>query len=123
MLKILVAEDEIRLCEIYQKFLTNAGYYVEIVNDANQTLEKLYYSNDFDLLITDLNMPIWDASYSLLELQNKPEKMKIIVISGFLENSDFEDILAMNKNIIATFKKPIDINELLNFLKTNFPNK
>lgn len=55
-MKILVVEDEQRIAQFLKKGLTEKGYTVEAVADADAALERLETS-PFDLIILDLLLP------------------------------------------------------------------
>ncbi len=54
--RILVVDDSITVREVERKLLQSAGYQVEVAVDGVDGLNALY-RGDFDLLITDVDMP------------------------------------------------------------------
>ena len=57
MLKILIAEDDRELRQLFSHVLTKNGYAVKGVSNGNEALDAM--DNDyFDLIITDIMMPI-----------------------------------------------------------------
>jgi len=115
---ILVAEDEEKLAEFYVKFLTKNGYNVEVVRNANETLERLHKGDKkFDLLITDMNMPEWDGACSVIGAGVIDKDLKIIIVSGYLHNPDYEFVMNVASNISAVIPKPFDPDVLLQEIK------
>ena len=117
MKKILVAEDNIQLGVFYKKFLSSNGYDVDVVSNANEALEKLHYEPGFDLFITDLDMPKWDGNYSLIGANVENKNLKIIIISGFIDNPKYAFSASISDNIIARLNKPFEPDELLEIIK------
>ncbi|PWU03724.1 MAG: DNA-binding response regulator [Candidatus Melainabacteria bacterium] len=56
MAKILIIEDDHRLCELMQDWLRAEGYLVEFATDGSDGLEKLQFYK-YDLIILDWNLP------------------------------------------------------------------
>ncbi|MEW5900291.1 MAG: response regulator [Acidobacteriota bacterium] len=54
--KLLLVEDERNLCLLYKEELTEAGYRVTAVTDADAALAMIK-KHSFDLIITDIRMP------------------------------------------------------------------
>lgn len=56
MIKILIVEDEQRVAELLQRGLEESGYQAIIAFDGHMGL-RLFKSNSFDLLISDVILP------------------------------------------------------------------
>ena len=60
MFKILIAEDDRELRQLFQHVLVKNGYMVKGVSDGKEALEAM--ENDyFDLIISDIMMPEMDG--------------------------------------------------------------
>jgi CheY-like chemotaxis protein len=80
---ILVVDDSRPTREIMRDILTSEGYLVDIAADGAEAL-KAAKSKNYDLLCTDINMPVMDG-FMLTENIKKNEElsgMPIIVISS-----------------------------------------
>jgi CheY-like chemotaxis protein len=78
---ILVVDDESELREIIRHVLTSAGHRViEAANGAEGI--KLFASEHFDIVITDVIMPQKDGMQVISELRKKIPGLKIIAMSG-----------------------------------------
>ncbi|MBP7653181.1 response regulator [Candidatus Dependentiae bacterium] len=117
MKKILVAEDNVQLGIFYKKFLNSYGYSVDVVSNASEALEKLHYDKDYVLFITDLDMPKWDGNYSLIGANVENKDIKIIIISGYLDNPKFAFTTSLSDNIVARLNKPFEPEELIEIIK------
>lgn len=87
-MKILLVDD--RDHELYQLALKEAGYDIHGVSSAREGLKWLE-SNDVDIVITDLGMPVMDGLTFIENLA--PNKHRILVLSGYFVNGMVEQIL------------------------------
>jgi len=117
MKNILVAEDEEKLAEFYYKHLTYAGYAVDVVGNANETLEMLNKGKKYDLLISDMNMPEWDGTCSVIGASVIDKELKIIIVSGYLDNPEYQFVSTIASNVVAVIKKPFDPDFLIDTIK------
>jgi DNA-binding response OmpR family regulator len=69
--RILIAEDDLFLQQIYQRSLTEAGYEVDLASDGKQALEKLK-ADHIDLVLIDLKMPVMSGEELILSLKKDP---------------------------------------------------
>ena len=77
-LRLLVVEDEKKLCDMIAKSLHLAGYEVDICNDGEQALEMIY-AELYDLIVLDLNLPGVDGMEILRELRKENEETKVLI--------------------------------------------
>ena len=105
--KILVVDDEKVIRDITQAFLMLNGYEVDTAENGKEALDKLL-TNNFDVVITDLKMPLMGG----MELLEKISKIKsnavTIVLTGCSVNQpDF------SKKPFAHLRKPFSHNQLI----------
>jgi DNA-binding response OmpR family regulator len=81
MAKILIAENELALREFVARGLEQRRHKVTMAHDGSEALEHLKKSK-FDLLLTDIDMPIMDGIALSLMVGKEHPKMKIIIMSG-----------------------------------------
>ncbi len=117
MKRILISEDEKILALNYKKYLEAHGFYVEISSNANEALEKIHLGAQFDLIITDLNMPKWDGSYIISGIYSQQKNLKVIVVTGFADDSDYLKSISEFPNVLAVLNKPVEFEELLKIVK------
>lgn len=90
-MKILVAEDEKILIEIYSSFLKKAGHEVMIATDGDQAIFRMKEDKP-DLILLDLKMPKKDG-FEVLEaraMDEEAKKIPVIVLSGLSEERDIQ---------------------------------
>ena len=66
-MRLLIVEDEKKLCDMIAKSLHQAGYEVDTCNDGEQALDMIY-AEQYDLIVLDLNLPGLDGMEILREL-------------------------------------------------------
>jgi len=54
--KILVVDDDVRLRELLQRYLTEQGYTIKVASDAKE-MDAVLASEPIDLLVLDLMLP------------------------------------------------------------------
>lgn len=81
MQNILVIDDDKLMCMALAKILTSAGYNVSQAHDGYEGL-RLYRSQHFDLIITDLIMPDKEGIQIIRELRKENNKVRIIAMSA-----------------------------------------
>ncbi|TCL69748.1 response regulator [Rhizobium sp. BK251] len=110
--RILTVDDSASIRLTTNVALSNAGYEVtEAVNGA-EGLDKAK-SGHFDLIVTDLNMPIMDGLTMIEELRKSPAHMGVPII--FLTTESDNDLKARAKAAGATgwLTKPFDPENLV----------
>jgi CheY-like chemotaxis protein len=87
--RILVAEDDLFLRELYTDILTGEGYKVDSAIDGEDTLNKMKIGG-YDLVLLDIIMPKMDGLTVMKQMQNATPKApnKSVV---FLTNLDKDE--------------------------------
>ena len=110
MLKILIAEDDRELRQLFSHVLTKNGYAVKGVSNGKEALDAL--DNDyFDLIITDIMMPIMDGYNLVQQLRDTGNITPVLMITA---KDAFDD---MNQGFVSGtddyMVKPVNVNEML----------
>ena len=110
MFKILLAEDDRELRQLFQHVLTKNGYTAVGVSNGLEALEALE-GGYFDLLISDIMMPKMDGYTLVRTIRDEGMNMPVLMITakdafddmrmGFLSGSD--DYMV----------KPVNVNEMV----------
>lgn len=109
MEKILIVEDDEKLRNELEIFLTNNGYKVEILKEFDNTLENIILMNP-DLLLLDINLPGADGEFICKELRKKSNIPIIIVTS---RDNEIDELLCINNGADHYITKPFNIHILL----------
>ena len=122
MQKILIVEDEKSISNILENILSDEIQGSEItIAENGLDAYKLIEKNDFDLIFSDIKMPILSGSELLSQsLSIKPESV-FLMISG---HADIDTAVSCLKNGAYDFiSKPIDINRLITSVKNALEKK
>ncbi len=116
--KVLVAEDSSVIINLTKNVLMFEKYHITAVKNGKQVLDRLE-SEDFDLILMDINMPIMDGiectkAIRLLE-DKKKAKIPIIAITGNYKNYTLDDFKKAGLNDYV--QKPLDYDHLLATVK------
>jgi nitrogen-specific signal transduction histidine kinase/CheY-like chemotaxis protein len=109
--RILFVDDEESLCALCVKGLERLNYAVTSFSDAGKALEQFRTRpEDWDLVITDLNMPgISGVTFASEILQVRPN-MLILLATGYSANWTLEKVRAMG--ILGIVQKPMSYSIL-----------
>ena len=112
MLKLVIADDEIKTLEGISECLKWSDFDMEIVGQARNGASALQLVRSLmpDILMTDIKMPKMDGIQLSMTLREEFPKLKIIFITGY---SDLEYIKSAFKyEVIDYILKPVDPEEL-----------
>jgi signal transduction histidine kinase/DNA-binding response OmpR family regulator len=107
--KILIIDDEPRMVDSLKALLTIEGYKVIGEYDPMQAMKRLEES-DFDLIITDIKMPVHDGIDILTRAHAKDPFMGVILITGYASLDSAR--LAIDKGAFGYLTKPLEMDEL-----------
>ncbi|MDH4222807.1 MAG: response regulator [candidate division Zixibacteria bacterium] len=112
--KVLIADAEMRMCESLSALLNNSGYEVETACDGERAL-SLINQNNFDLVITDINLPKVNGLELLRRIKSIDKEAMVIIMSGF---GSLDTALQVIENgAYYYFLKPIDFKNLERVVK------
>lgn len=83
MARILIAEDEQPVRELLARALTMDGHEVEAEPDGAAALDQLSGGKQFDLLLTDIRMPIMDGIALALAAARDHPDLAIVLMTGY----------------------------------------
>ena len=89
MARILIAEDEEALRALCARGLTTDGHEVLSACDGSEALEMLTREQGrFDLLLTDVRMPIMDGIALALSTARDFPKLTILMMTGYADQRE-----------------------------------
>ena len=110
MLKILIAEDDCELRQLFFRVLTKNGYTVRGVVNGREALEALdqeYY----DLIISDIMMPEMDGYELVHQLRESGSTVPVLMITA---KDAFDDMrLGFLSGTDDYMVKPVNVNEMV----------
>ena len=108
-MRLLVVEDEKKLCDTIAKTLYQAGYEVDTCYDGDEALDYILAEN-YDLIVLDLNLPGTDGMDILKELRKENEETKVLILSARSQIVDKVEGLDAGAN--DYMEKPFHLQEL-----------
>ena len=108
-MRLLIVEDEKQICDMVAKGLYDAGYEVDTCYDGEEALECIL-SEEYDLIVLDLNLPGVDGMEILKELRQQNEETKVIILSARGQIADKVEGLDAGANDYLS--KPFHLAEL-----------
>lgn len=109
-LNILLAEDDESFGNILRDYLSINGYAVELCRDGQQAQEK-FLQNDYDLVVTDVMMPVKDGFSFVNDLRKINKLVPVIYLTA---RNQKEDIIRGYKSGADDYiTKPFDSEVLL----------
>lgn len=81
-LRILLVEDKPLVREVIREHLLRQGHHVETAADGKQGLDR-FLAGRYDLVITDLAMPVMSGEQLAMEIKRIAPNKPIILLTGF----------------------------------------
>ena len=111
MSRILIAEDEEALCAMCARALTMDGHEVKTAADGSEALDVLTREEGhFDLLLTDVRMPIMDGIALALNVARDFPNMTILLMTGYADQR--ERASGLDAIIHDVITKPFSVTTL-----------
>ncbi len=110
MARILIVEDEEAVREFVSRVLTMHGHSVLIANDGAAAVE-LMTNHHFDLLLSDIAMPMMDGISLALKVRSERPHIPILLMTGFADERQRAHNLSLLIEGLLT--KPFNMEQLL----------
>ncbi|HEX5637573.1 MAG TPA: response regulator [Gammaproteobacteria bacterium] len=122
MKKILIIDDEELIRLTIEDVLINAGYTVGTADNGEQGYQ-MQLTTGYDLVITDILMPVKEGIQTIKALRLKWPHLPIIAISGGgkIRNADYLDT-AKQVGANAVLAKPFTEEDILGVVRACFLN-
>ena len=109
-LSVLYVEDEDMVREEVSRFLRRRFARVDEAKNGAEGLE-LFEKNVYDIVITDIKMPVMDGLSMAERIRNLRDGMPIVIVTAFTDTDYF--IKAIELGVDGYVKKPIDTEQLI----------
>lgn len=110
MARILVVEDEESVRDFVNRVLTMHGHSVLIASDGAEAVD-LMGSHHFDLLLSDIAMPMMDGISLALKVRATRPHVPILLMTGFADERQRAHNLSLLIEGLIT--KPFNMDQLL----------
>ena len=111
MARILIAEDEEPLRTLIKRALAEEGHLVVATADGSEALDVLQSeAGRFDLLLTDIKMPMMDGIALALAVARDFPKLPILLMTGYADQR--ERVAGLEALICDVISKPFALAEI-----------
>ena len=108
-MRLLIVEDEKELLESIAEGLRLSGYAVDTAADGAEA-EDLFWSETYDLIVLDINLPKIDGFTLLEEIREEDKKVNVIMLTARTQVADRVKGLDLGANDYLI--KPFHFDEL-----------
>lgn len=108
--KVLVVDDEEVFCKLLQKILLENGYEVTYQLSVTSAIDVLA-SQEFDLVITDINMPEFSGLTLLAKIKEYRPLVPVIIATAYSTPENFFE--ATKNQAYSYLTKPFDTKRLI----------
>ena len=112
--KILIVDDEPRMCQSLKELLAGQNYELHTGNSAREAIEFLN-NNSFDLILLDLCLPDMNGYYVMDHISRQSLGALVIILTG--NASEESAIEALRRGAYDYLKKPFEPEKLLTTVK------
>ncbi len=107
--RILIADDELEILKLLQKYLEKEGYIVDTVTDGESAIIK-FKENEYHMVILDIMMPKLDGIEVCRRLRNETN-VPIIMLTA--KDDEIDKVLGLRIGADDYLTKPFGIKELM----------
>lgn len=121
MTKVLIAEDEAFLADLYKMNLEAAGMSVTVAHDGKEAIAMLQREK-FDLLLLDLLMPETDgfAVLEWIKAQKGGKRFAVIVLTNLSGELNQEKCHKLGADE-CVIKSNVEVNDILKLVAKHVP--
>ena len=110
MFKVLIAEDDRDLRQLFGHVLIQKGYFVKGVSNGQEALDELEKDN-FDVIISEIMMPVMDGYTLVRQLRDAGNNIPVLMITA---KDAFNDMyMGFHSGTDDYMVKPVNINEMV----------
>lgn len=109
-MRVLVADDDVRLAAVVSRGLTEEGYAVDVAHDGE---EAQYFAeiNDYDLIVLDIMMPVQDGLSVCRSLRDGGDMTPILMLTA--RDAVADRVVGLDTGADDYLVKPFAFDELV----------
>ncbi|MES2181161.1 MAG: two-component system response regulator OmpR [Pseudomonadota bacterium] len=108
--KILVVDDDVRLRDLLQRYLTEQGFSIKIASDAKE-MDNILANEAIDLLVLDLMLPGEDGLSICRRIRGAGTMLPIVMLTA--RGDEVDRIIGLEMGADDYLPKPFNPRELL----------
>jgi excisionase family DNA binding protein len=107
--KVLVVDDELQICELYQRALDKKKYVVDVACSGAEGIAAATKTN-YDFIFLDLKMPAMNGVETFKEIKKLNLRSLVAIVTAYPDS----DLLveAMKLGPLTVILKPFDLSEI-----------
>jgi len=110
MMRILIAEDDRELRQLFSHVLNRHGYTVTEVSNGQEALDAMD-ADYYDMIISDIMMPVMDGYELVQQLREVGNTTPVLMITA---KDAFDDMrMGFQSGVDDYMVKPINVNEMV----------
>lgn len=114
MKKLLIIDDDMKLCSLLAEYLAPEGFLVETVHDGREGISKAC-DGDFDLIVLDVMLPRENGFEVLRQIRTKKETPVVMLTA---RGDDVDRIIGLEMGADDYLPKPFNTRELVARIRT-----
>lgn len=107
--KILIVDDEPMIRDLLENTLVNTQFSSSFAEDGQQAL-KVMENDEFDVIVTDIDMPIMDG-IELAKIVKSKYQSDVIVMTGQIQKYQYDEIVSIGASDFV--EKPFSPKEII----------
>ena len=115
MARLLIAEDDEAVRAFVSRALMIDGHDVSTAEDGAVALDMLAEDNKFDLLLSDIKMPVMDGIALALNIARDHNHLPILLMTGYADQRERAD--GLEKIVIDVVQKPFSLADIREAVK------
>jgi signal transduction histidine kinase/CheY-like chemotaxis protein len=113
---LLIVDDEYNIRSMLKEVFEMNGYSVYTAANGQEGVDIFReHLQEIDLVILDMVMPIMDGKKAFYEIKKIKDDQKVIIISGYAQREDLQEIL--RKGALGFMSKPFQIDAIVTKVK------
>lgn len=109
MMKLLVVDDEVDICDFVKSFFKERNFEVSVAHNGRSAVEHIK-SESPEIVLLDLKMPVMGGIETLKEIRNMGKICKVVVVTA-LEDIETVDE-AKRCGAVGYLTKPLLLEQL-----------
>ncbi|EGB15978.1 response regulator receiver and PBS lyase HEAT-like repeat containing protein [Pseudodesulfovibrio mercurii] len=110
--KALAADDSRSMCAMHRAILTDLGFEPSMAANGEEAYEFIEQGETFEVIITDMNMPIMDGMELVGKIRSTPGMEDVPIIMVTTESEASQQGLASKTGVTAFITKPFKPDDL-----------
>src|SRR3974390_686893 len=111
---ILVVDDEpdleVLVQQRFRRQIRGGEFRFRFAHDGVEALDMIANGDDFDMVLSDINMPRMDGLTLLQKIQETDDPLSTVIVSAYGDMANIRT--AMNRGAFDFITKPIDFADL-----------